>query len=125
MDQDITRLAEAYRPLAEEILKGAIRIPADHVDRAREEGGDPHCGLSNHEGPRLEYLRQRILETGAVDGPADVGFDPFGNLVWSVEDPEDGIPSEEKAVIYYDGHTDTVQALRERWHEAIGGGIDA
>jgi putative selenium metabolism hydrolase len=95
------------------------------VDRPAEEGGDPLCGLSNHEGPRLEYWRKRIVEIGAVDRPEDVGFDAFGNLVWTVEDPEDGVDPADKTVVYFDGHTDTVQALRPRWLEAIGGGIDA
>jgi putative selenium metabolism hydrolase len=125
MDRRISQLALAYRPLAEEILKEAVRIPADYVDRPAGEGGDPLCGLSNHEGPRLEYLRRRILEIGAAASPSDAGFDAFGNLVWTVEDTDDGIPREEKTVVYMDGHTDTVQPLRHRWKEAIGGGIDA
>jgi putative selenium metabolism hydrolase len=125
MDQKIAQLARDYLPLAVWILKEAIRIPADYVDRPAEEGGDPQCGLSNHEGPRLEYLRQRIVEIGAVDGPAAVGFDTFGNLVWSVQDPADGVPPADKTVIVMDGHTDTVAALRSRWHEVLGGGLDA
>ncbi len=125
MDDKIRELAEAYKPLAVEILKEAIRIPADYVDESRDQGGDPDCGLSNHEGPRLEYLKEKIVEIGAVDGADDVGFDTFGNLVWTVEDPEDGVSADEKTVVYFDGHTDTVKALRPRWHETIGGGIDA
>jgi putative selenium metabolism hydrolase len=124
MDQKITTLAQRYLPLAVEILREAIRIPADYVDRPVEEGGDPLCGTSNHEAPRLEYLRNKIVEIGAVDSPGDAAYDDYGNLVWTIQDPEDGIPSHEKTVIYMDGHTDTVQALRERWHEVIGGGID-
>jgi acetylornithine deacetylase/succinyl-diaminopimelate desuccinylase-like protein len=124
MDEKISKLAQEYRPLAVEILKEAIRIPADYVDRPPEEGGDPACGLSNHEGPRLEYLRQKIVEIGAVEAPQDVDYDAFGNLVWTVSDPTDGVPAERKTVLYLDGHTDTVQALRSRWHEAIGGGMD-
>jgi len=124
MDEAITKLAERYRPLAEEILQEAVRIPADHVDRPPESGGDPRCGTSNHEGPRLEYLARKILEIGAVDGPDDVGFDDYGNLGWVVSDPADGVAPEEKTVIWLDGHTDTVQALRPRWHEALGGGVD-
>ncbi len=124
MDEKISKLAREYRPLAVEILKEAIRIPADYVGRPPDAGGDPHCGLSNHEEPRLEYLRNKIVEIGAVDRPADVGYDPFGNLCWQVEDPSDRVPAEEKTVIYWDGHTDTVQALLSRWHQAIGGGID-
>jgi hypothetical protein len=54
LDDRIAALAARDRPLAEKILKEAIRIPADYVDRPVEEGGDPDCGLSNHEGPRLE-----------------------------------------------------------------------
>ncbi len=121
LDRKISELARKYRPLAAEILREAVRIPADYVDRDPENGGDPLCGLSNHEGPRLEYLLKRILEIKAADGPANAGFDGFGNLVWTVEDPGDGIPRERKAVVYFDGHTDTVKALRHRWHEAIGG----
>ncbi len=125
MDERISQLAAKYQPLAVDILKQAIRIPADYVDRAVDDDGDPLCGLSNHEGPRLDVLRQRIVDCGAVDSERDVGFDDFGNLVWTVSDPNDGVAAEDKAVIYLDGHTDTVKALRSRWHEAIGGGIDA
>ena len=125
MDSKITALAQKYRPLAVEILEEAIRIPADYVDIPVSDGGDPLCGLSNHEGPRLEYLRAKIVEVGAVERPEDVGFDGFGNLVWTVQDADDGIPAAEKVVIFLDGHTDTVAALRPRWIEAIGGGIDA
>jgi len=125
MDQKISELAKKYLPLAGELLREAIRVPADHVDRPPEEGGDPLCGLSNHEGPRLEYWRRRMPEIGAVAAAEDVGFDAFGNLVWTVQDPDDGIDPADKTVVYFDGHTDTVQALRPRWIEAIGGGIDA
>jgi putative selenium metabolism hydrolase len=118
LDERTAALARQYRPLAIRILREAIRIPADHLD------SDPRCGLSGHEQPRLEYLRKVIGEIGAVERGQDVTFDAFGNLVWSVEDRLDGIPAGEKAVIMLDGHTDTVNALRDRWHEAIGGGID-
>ena len=121
MDKTIRELAVRYRPLAMEILREAVRIPADFVDRPLEEGGDPLCGLSNHEGPRLEYLRRKIIEIGAVASPDDMGFDDFGNLVWTVQDPEDGIEPGEKTVVWFDGHTDTVAALRDRWKEATGG----
>jgi len=124
MNERIQQLARACLPEAIATLREAVRLPADHVDRPAAEGGDPRCGLSNHEGPRIEYLRRRVIELGAADGPEDVGIDAFGNLFWEVRDPADGIPPEEKTVIYLDGHVDTVQALRPRWHEAIGGGID-
>ncbi|MGZ7032180.1 MAG: peptidase dimerization domain-containing protein [Thermoanaerobaculia bacterium] len=118
LDEKIARLAKQYRPLAVQILKEAIRIPADPLAE------DPKGGLSGHELPRLEYFRKAIVEFGAVDGPDDVWLDPFGNLVWVVQDTSDGIPAAEKKVVMFDGHTDTVNALRSRWHEAIGGGID-
>ena len=124
LDERITALSQQYRPLAVQILREAIRIPADYVDRPVEQGGDPRCGLSNHELPRLEYLKSMIIETGAVERPEDVWFDGFGNLCWVVLDRDDGIDSADKTVIMLDGHTDTVNALRPRWHEAIGGGID-
>lgn len=118
LDELTAVLARQYRPLAISILREAIRIPADHLQ------SDPRCGLSGHEQPRLEYLRKAIVAIGAVEREEDAGFDAFGNLVWTVQDPADGIPPAEKTVVMFDGHTDTVNALRERWHEAIGGGID-
>jgi acetylornithine deacetylase/succinyl-diaminopimelate desuccinylase-like protein len=124
LDDRIAALAARDRPLAEKILKEAIRIPADYVDRPVEEGGDPECGLSNHEGPRLEYLRRTVVEVGAVRRPEDVDFDEYGNLVWMVEDPSDGIPAAERRVIYLDGHTDTVRALRSQWRDKLSG-VDA
>src|SRR3974390_1020105 len=103
LDPRGAELAAKYRPLAVEILKEAIRIPADYVDRPADQGGDPRCGLSNHEFPRIEYLRKKIIEIKAVRRPEDVGFDDFGNLVWVVSDPADGIAPEQKKIVYLDG----------------------
>ena len=125
LDVRVAELAARYRPLATELLKEVIRIPADYVERPAAEGGDPRCGLSNHERPRLEYLRRKIIEIKAVRRPEDVFFDDFGNLVWVLLDPDDGIAPEQKKVIYLDGHSDTVRALRPQWLEKAGGGIDA
>ncbi len=125
LEHRIAALAAEYLPLARQILAEAIRVPADFVDRPLEQGGDPLCGLSNHEGPRLRGLRRAIIEHGAVRGPEDVGVDEFGNLVWTLEDPDDGVPRDRKRVIYWDGHSDTVAALRDQWLAKIGGGIDA
>lgn len=121
LDARIAALAARDLPLAISILKEAIRIPADHVDRPADQGGDPQCGLSNHEGPRLEYLRRTMLEIKAVADPADIGYDAFGNLGWTLEDTTDGMPRAQKKVIYWDGHCDTVRALRTQWHEKTGG----
>ncbi len=118
LDERVMALAARDLPLAREILAEAIRVPADHVE------ADPRCGLSNHEGPRLEYLKRRIVEIGAVRSPEDVFFDGFGNLVWQIEDPDDPTPPEQKKVVWFDGHTDTVQALRGAWRSKIGG-VDA
>jgi acetylornithine deacetylase/succinyl-diaminopimelate desuccinylase-like protein len=125
LDEKIAALAARDRPLAARILQEAIRIPADYVDRPVEEGGDPLCGLSNHEGPRMEYLKRAVVEAGAVRRPEDVGFDAYGNLVWVVQDESDGIPAREKRVVYLDGHADTVKALRPQWREKTNGGLDA
>jgi len=121
LDARIAALAARDLPLAVSILREAIRIPADHVDRPADQGGDPLCGLSNHEGLRLEYLRRTMLAIGAVVHPDDVGYDAFGNLVWTLEDPADGIPRERKKVVYWDGHCDTVRALRQQWRDKTGG----
>jgi len=125
LDERIAALAARYRPLAARILREAIRIPADHVDRPVEEGGDPRSGLSNHEGPRMEYLKRTVVEVGAVRRPQDADFDAYGNLVWVVQDEADGIPAREKRVVYMDGHADTVNALRPQWREKTNGAIDA
>lgn len=124
LDTRVAELAAKYRPLATALLAEVIRIPADYVDKPVEQGGDPKCGTSNHEFPRLEYLRKKIIEIGAVRKAEDVWFDDFGNLVWMVDDPADGIPADKKKVIYLDGHSDTVRALRPQWLEKIGGGVD-
>jgi len=121
LDHRIAACAARDLPLAVGILREAIRIPADHVDRSAEAGGDPQCGLSNHEGPRIEYLRRTMLEIGAVQHPEDLRFDAFGNLEWTLEDRTDGIPRAQKRVIYWDGHCDTVKALRAQWREKTGG----
>ena len=47
----------------------------------------------NHEGPRLEFLREPIVDVGAVRRAEDVGFDEYGNLVWVVEDPPTACPA--------------------------------
>jgi acetylornithine deacetylase/succinyl-diaminopimelate desuccinylase-like protein len=125
LDDKVAALAARYRPLAAGILAEAIRIPADYVDRPAEEGGDPECGLSNHEGPRMEYLKRTVVNVGAVRRPEDAAFDAYGNLVWVVEDEEDGLSARDKRVVYLDGHVDTVRALRPQWREKTNGGIDA
>ncbi len=124
LDRRISELSLKYLPLAEELLKEAIRIPADYVDKPIDQGGDPDCGLSNHEGPRLEYLKKRIVEIKAVRSEEDVWFDEYGNIVWTVKDINDGIPDEEKRIIYFDGHTDTVGALRDQWLAKTDGSVD-
>jgi len=120
LDARVAELAARYRPLAVEILKEAIRIPADWVERPVDQGGDPKCGTSNHEQPRIEYLKKKIVDIQAVRRPEDATFDDFGNLVWVVEDPQDGVAPERKKVIYIDGHTDTVRPLRPQWREKAG-----
>ena len=124
LDRRISELSLKYLPLAEELLKEAIRIPADYVDKPIDQGGDPDCGLSNHEGPRLEYLKKRIVEIKALRSEEDVWLDEYGNIVWTVKDINDGIPDEEKRIIYFDGHTDTVGALRDQWLAKTDGSVD-
>ncbi|GIT08196.1 MAG: hypothetical protein CM1200mP30_18260 [Pseudomonadota bacterium] len=33
--------------------------------------------------------------------------------------------TKKKRIIYFDGHTDTVRALRDQWHQKTDGSIDA
>ena len=76
LDRRVAELAEQYRPLAVQILRQAIRVPADDgvdgVDGVGER--DPLSGQSNHEGPRLRLLRQTIIDVGAVEHADDVGI---------------------------------------------------
>ena len=116
LEESARVLATKYLPAAIETLREAVRIPLD---------GDSHSGTSNHEGPRIEYLMHRLQEIGGVDGAEDLGVDDYGNLWWRVEDHSDGVDPGERVVIYLDGHCDTVAPLRSRWHEVLGGGIDA
>ena len=120
LDTRIAELAAEYLPLASEMLREVIRIPADYVDKPLDQGGDPACGTSNHEFPRIDYLRRKLVEIKAVRRDEDAFFDEFGNLVWFVEDPNDGIDPSQKKVIYIDGHTDTVKPLRAQWRENAG-----
>lgn len=116
LDDRVADLAAAYLPLAVSILKEAIRIPDDD--------DDPLAGLSNHEARRIEFLRTTIVDVGAVERADDVVIDGFGNLVWQVSDGFDGVPPDQRRVILLDGHSDTVQALRDQWHERLGGAVD-
>jgi len=121
LDHRIAELAERDADLTAAIVREAVRLPADHVDRPTEQGGDPRCGTSNHEAPRLEYLKEMLIEHRGVRSAADVSYDAFGNLVWSIEDPSDPTPREQKRVIYWDGHCDTVRPLRDEWRSKTGG----
>ena len=118
LDKKITELAKKYQEDAIKLLAEVVRIPADHYAK------DPMCGTSNHEGPRLELLKKRIVELKAVSKPEDVFFDEFGSICWFVTDDKDDTPIEKRKCIYMDGHTDTVYPLRDRWHEVLGDGID-
>lgn len=118
LDARIYELAIKYSPLAIELLKQMILIPSEHI------GNDSKCGESNHENPRLEFLRNKIIELGAVYTPQDVDYDSFGNLVWAVTDPEDQLSYNERKVIYLDGHVDTFQCKENEWMKKIGKGID-
>jgi putative selenium metabolism hydrolase len=116
LDDRVAGLAAAYLPLAVSILREAIRIPDDD--------DDPLAGQSNHEARRIDFLRAAIVDLGAVEHAADVEIDEFGNLVWFVTDGFDGVPPDQRRVILLDGHSDTVQALRDQWHERLGGALD-
>jgi putative selenium metabolism hydrolase len=132
LDAKIAAMSQELLPLARSFLEEAIRIPADYVDYQEGEpaelathGTDPACGLSNHEGPRLEHLKEMLIEHKCVEKPEDAFIDPFGNLVWTVQDENDGVPAAEKRVVFMDGHSDTVKALRSQWTDTLGEGVDA
>ena len=102
--------------------RGLPDIPDDLVGVPVDAGGDPRAGLSNHEGARLRFLRDTIVDVQAVRHADDVWFDDFGNLVWVARDPFDGVAPEHRRVIYFDGHTDTVWPLRDRpWSVVVLG----
>jgi putative selenium metabolism hydrolase len=74
--------------------------------------------MSGHETLRLEALKRRIVELGAVSSSEDVFLDEFGSLVWQVEDKSDR--ASDKTVVWFDGHSDTVDPLPDKWHEGCG-----
>ncbi|KAJ5078259.1 peptidase m20 domain-containing protein [Anaeramoeba ignava] len=117
LDIETEKLSTKYLPLAIEILKEAIRIPEDYLET------DSQCGLSNHEGPRMEFFKKTIIEQKCVEKPEDVWFDAYGNIGWMVQDCDDGIDPDKKKIVYFDGHCDTVKALRPLWKK-LGGGVD-
>ncbi len=108
VDDRIVELAEKYRPLAAKILAEVIRIPSDYVDRPENDGGDPFCGLTNHEGPRPQYPCHTIVAIGAPRHPDDVGLYDFGHLTCSLDHPADGILREHKQVNHTPAHHATV-----------------
>lgn len=81
---------------------------------------NPLAGQSNGERERLEYLKAEIIKHKCVTKPEDVFIDGAGNLVWFAEDYSD--KSENKKVIYFDGHSDTVAPLPDKWAKI--GGLD-
>ena len=117
LDRAIRERASELRGEAVALLRAVIAVPKGYV------ADNPACGTSNHEGPRLELLKTRIVELGAVRSPEDVGFDAFGNLVWTVSDPDDGFEAAERRVVLMDGHSDTVKALADAWRDRLGGGL--
>jgi acetylornithine deacetylase/succinyl-diaminopimelate desuccinylase-like protein len=118
LDEQIATLSQQHAPLAVQLLSELIRLPESNL------ATDPHCGESNHESPRLEYLKQQIEHLGAVLDPRDIVIDDFGTLIWHVTDPEDTLPLNDRRVIYLDSHLDTYPACRSEWIQQLGGGIE-
>lgn len=116
-DKKITMLSKKYEADAIKMLIELISIPEEGTN------DDPLCGSSGHEGLRLAYLKNKIIEIGAVLNPNDVYFDEYGNLVWTINDPEDDIPLSQRKTIYLDGHIDTYEVNRSDWKK-VGNGID-
>ena len=119
LDKRIHELAIHHSRDAAQLLRELIAFPEDHVPT------DPLCGTSSHEKPRLDFLKQRIIDLGAVMSKTDIDFDDFGNLVWHVSDPQDLVPLNDRKVVYLDARSDTLPAMNERWHTTLGSGIDA
>ena len=71
----ITELAQKYTEDAVQLLRELIEIPEKHLTE------DPLCGTSNHEFVRLEFLKQKIIELGAVSSGADINYDDFGSYI--------------------------------------------
>ena len=105
--------ATELRELATMIVQLDVTDPVSVEELARELADMPIDLLINNAG--IQPLMWTL---------EDVDFDEYGNLVWMVEDSSDGIPAAQKRVIYWDGHTDTVRALRSQWRETLGG-VDA
>ena len=119
LDHRIYELSQEYLPEAIELLKELIRLPQDHL------GEDPECGTSGHEGPRIEFLKNKIIELDAVATPNDVDIDEFGNLIWRVIDRSDATPLNDRKTVYLVSRCDTRKADADDWTSILGTGIDA
>ena len=79
------------------ILEKAIRIPpttwTEPATPAATRG--PVCRTTSERG--CTFLRDTIVECRAVRHADDVWFDDYGNLVWVVSDPFDGVAPEHRA----------------------------
>jgi acetylornithine deacetylase/succinyl-diaminopimelate desuccinylase-like protein len=113
LDVKITELSKHYSAAAQQMLIDLIKLPAAHRE------ADPHCGESNHEGLRLEYLKQRIEELHAVFSSSDIHSDDLGNLIWVVSDPNDPTPLNDRRIIYLAGHIDTFPAFPLKWPRGL------
>eukprot|EP00013_Stygamoeba_regulata_P003376 CAMPEP_0177631914 /NCGR_PEP_ID=MMETSP0447-20121125/2005_1 /TAXON_ID=0 /ORGANISM="Stygamoeba regulata, Strain BSH-02190019" /LENGTH=495 /DNA_ID=CAMNT_0019133433 /DNA_START=82 /DNA_END=1569 /DNA_ORIENTATION=+ len=115
--QDIAALCAQYLPEARALLAALIEIP--RADWAV----DGKAGMSGGEEKRLRFLAEEIRRLRAVERDEDVWLDEFGSIVWQVEDTGDGVARDNKKVIYFDGHTDTVAPLPDQWAKLAGPGL--
>ena len=116
LDAKIIALSNDYLSEATELLKSLINFSPNSQD--------PLLGTSNHEESRLLFLKNEILRLGAVLNPNDISFDPYGNLVWTILDPDDPIPINQRKVIYLNAHADISPASSSEWNQKIDSGID-
>lgn len=109
--KDVASLCEKYAEDARQLLKDVIAVCEEDYMK------DGCSGMSGNEAKRLNLLKSRIVSLRAVEKEEDVFFDDFGSLVWIVTDSSD---HGNKKVIFFDGHSDTVDPLPSKWKEKAG-----
>ena len=80
LDASIASAAARDLPLAASILREAVRIPADHVDRPARRRWRSALRHQQPRGPAPAVPARRLVEAGGRHNEDDVGFDAFGNL---------------------------------------------
>jgi hypothetical protein len=117
LDAAISAFARKYAADAVPLFLKLVRLPVQYLT------DDRRCGMTDHEAPRVHFLKQKIEELESVLDPNAIRIDEFGSLIWTVTDPDDTTPINDRKVISLDGHLDMVEVLQVSGRSASGLGL--